>query len=107
MNFESGSYPAGAQYDSNAPYNEPEPKDVDVTVSLVISKTFTIQKYDDEDLYDAIDKQIVLPNNLAAVVSTAFDSDLDLKAAGMPLFLKQAIEDSDDWFIDDCEIVPE
>jgi hypothetical protein len=109
MNFESGCYPDGAEYDSNAPYNQviPEKEDVNVFVSITLSKSFTVRMSKTDDVYEIINDQITTPECLSSVVNTAFDCDLDLKAAGMPLFLKQAIEDSDDWFIDDCEIVPE
>ena len=42
------NYPAGAQYDSNAPYNQPElePVKVDVTISQTLSRCATIEVSD-------------------------------------------------------------
>jgi hypothetical protein len=105
MSFESGGYAPGTEFNPNAPWNEPEDEEVEVCVSLTISKNFKVKS--SGDIYDAVDRNITLPNDLAAVVKTAFDSDLDLKAAGMPLFLKYAIDNCSDWNIDDCEIIPE
>ena len=41
---ESGYYPAGAEYDPRAPWNqvEPKPKKVEVTVSITLSKTVEV-----------------------------------------------------------------
>lgn len=45
---ESGYYPAGAEFDPRAPYNEVEqpPKDIEVTISLTISKTIKVSVED-------------------------------------------------------------
>ena len=82
---ESGYYPAGAEYDPNAPWNQidPEPQEVEVTISMTISKTVKIKVTDytceedwDEDGYhginydfsdcnleQAVKDQIILPTD--------------------------------------------
>ena len=82
---ESGYYPAGAEYDPRAPWNqvEPKPKKVEVTVSITLSKTVEVEVTDyiaEEDIdeennhniiYDfsecnleqAVRDQILLPND--------------------------------------------
>lgn len=79
------NYPAGAEYDPKAPWNqvEPKPKKVEVTVSITLSKTVEVEVTDytaEEDIdeennhniiYDfsecnleqAVRDQILLPND--------------------------------------------
>ena len=73
---ESGYYPAGAEFDPRAPWNEVElpPKDVEVTISAIVSKTIKVPVRDytiDEegnidfsecDLKRAVEENIRLPN---------------------------------------------
>ena len=73
---ESGYYPAGAEFDPRAPWNEVElpPKDVEVTISAIVSKTmkvpvrdYTIDEegnidFSDCDLKKAVEENIRLPN---------------------------------------------
>ena len=73
---ESGYYPAGTEFDPRAPWNEVElpPKEVEVTVSVTISKTMKVPVGDyiiDEegeadfsncDLKKAVEENIKLPN---------------------------------------------
>ena len=73
---ESGYYPAGAEFDPRAPWNEVElpPKDVEVTISAIVSKTIKVPIRDyiiDEegnidfsecDLKKAVEENIRLPN---------------------------------------------
>ena len=73
---ESGYYPAGAEFDPRAPWNEVElpPKDVEVTISAIVSKTIKVPVGDyiiDEegnidfsecDLKKAVEENIRLPN---------------------------------------------
>lgn len=124
--IESGYYPPGAEFDPRAPWNQvdlPE-KEIEVTISVTLSKTvkvsvndYTVEEdtdgdgrclsydYSDCDLHKAVEDQIYLPQNLAIVTERLFDQDLDLKAAGMPRYLKDAIEDCKDWNLDDFEVV--
>ena len=73
---ESGYYPAGAELDPRAPWNEVElpPKEVEVTISAIVSKTIKVPVRDyiiDEegnidfsecDLKKAVEENIRLPN---------------------------------------------
>ena len=73
---ESGYYPAGAEFDPRAPWNEVElpPKEVEVTISAIVSKTIKVPVRDytiDEegnidfsecDLKKAVEENIRLPN---------------------------------------------
>ena len=73
---ESGYYPAGAEFDPRAPWNEVElpPKDVEVTISAIVSKTIKVPVRDyiiDEegnvdfsecDLKKAVEENVRLPN---------------------------------------------
>ena len=77
----TGGYPLGAQYDSRAPYNEkplPE-KEVEVLVSITLSKSFKIkvsdynvingrEDFSDTDLKGAVEEQIVLHNEAHKLV---------------------------------------
>lgn len=96
-------------------------KEVEVVVTLTISKPVKVYiDYDTEyinheedldisinDLREAVEDQIVLPPNLALFTERMFDSSVSLKAAGMPMYLRQAIRDCKDWTIDDIEISKE
>ena len=73
---ESGYYPAGAEFDPRAPWNEVElpPKEVEVTISAIVSKTIKVPVRDytiDEegnidfsecDLKKAVEENVRLPN---------------------------------------------
>lgn len=112
----------------DAPWNQEDKqeKTIDVTVSITMSKTFTITtdnyevldcgKDEDGDYYEDIEytdlredveNSVVLPHNLSKFTKTIFEEDLDLKAAGMPKYLKDALEDCDGWEIDDFEVIEE
>ena len=79
------NYPPGAENDSSAPWCEPElePREVEVTVSITLSKTLKVEvrdylidnlgldedgnpwieyNYKDSDLKSAVEDQIILPN---------------------------------------------
>ena len=73
---ESGYYPAGAEFDPRAPWNEVElpSKEVEVTISAIVSKTIKVPVRDyiiDEegnidfsecDLKKAVEENVRLPN---------------------------------------------
>ena len=83
---ESGYYPAGAEYDPRAPWNQvdPEPRKIEVTVSITLSKTVEVEvtdytaeeDYDGEGYYginydyskcnleQAVRDQVTLPNSV-------------------------------------------
>lgn len=126
--MESGGYPPGAEFDPRAPWNEVEypDKEIEVTISVTLSKTVKVMVDDYEveedadedgrylsydfsncDLHKAVEDQVVLPQNLAEFTERMFDHDLNLKAAGMPRYLKEAIKDCKDWSVDEIEIIRE
>lgn len=116
---ESGYYPMGAEHDHRAPYNEVEPseKEVEVTISVTLSKTVKIKVTDYEiidsgkdedgehfedidysncDLKKAVLEQITLPQSAGIVLSNddLFNEDYD-----------KNVKDLSDWNVDDFEIV--
>jgi hypothetical protein len=117
--YNNYNYPPGADTE-NAPWNSRETTiTVPVTVSMTISKTFevevTTEEYTEDgypslenvDLHQAFEDQYVTPNNLAQFTESLFNADLDLKAAGMPLYLKNAIADCKGWDVDDYVVMEE
>lgn len=110
----------------DVPYNcndSPE-IEVEVTVSITLSKTvkvcvddYRITESADENgsyasydlsecnLNKAVENQIVLPQNLAEYTERIFNHDINLKAVGMPKYLKDAITDCKDWCVDEIEII--
>ena len=97
---ESGYYPAGAEFDSKAPWNQvdPEAKTIKVTISQTLSKTVEIE-VDDYEEYPDEDED--------GICGVCYDfSNCDLRAA-----VKEQVElPSDkfkDWEVDDMEIVRE
>lgn len=83
---ESGYYPVGAEYDPKAPWNQidPEPRKIEVTVSITLSKTVEVEvsdytteeeideegnhniycDYSNCDLKQAVRDQVTLPNSV-------------------------------------------
>lgn len=102
----TGGYPLGARYDSRAPYNEkplPE-KEVEVLVSITLSKTFKIKVSDynvvngrvdfsDTDLKGAVEDQIVLPNEAHEFVVPFYPSDAVAK------------HNLEGWNVDEFEVI--
>lgn len=121
------NYPMGADT-PDAPWNQedyPE-KEIEVTISITLSKTIKVMVDDyqveedaDEDgrylnydfsecdLHKAVEDQVVLPQNLAEFIENMFNHDLNLKAAGMPKYLKNAVADCKGWTVDDMEVISE
>lgn len=106
------NYPMGSD-NSLAPWNEelPVDKDYEVTVSIVLNKTFNmrIPTYEDEkltkeDLLEFIQGSAYFPQDLPDFVEAMFKEDLDLKAAGMPLYLKKAVASSKGWTLENIEV---
>lgn len=120
------NYPMGADT-PDAPWNQCDPpeEEIEVTVSVTLSKTFKVivddyavdvdfdnaggkhLEYDfsECDLHKAVDEQITLPHELAMYIERMFDNCASLKAAGMPKHLENAIEDCKDWSVDDLEVI--
>lgn len=108
-------------------YQEELPKkEIEVTVSITISKTVKIAvddykveeiidengrylsyDYSDCNLHKAVEEQLVLPQDLAEFTERMFIQDLDLKAAKMPRYLKEAVADCKDWIVDDMACILE
>lgn len=108
MQSSNGNYPAGADVPL-APWNQPSIEDieVEVTVSLTISKTLKIHipgaegkpfHITDSELKDAVLNQRWLPHEISNI------GDLILKDSPAQ---KSIIEDLDNWTEDDFEVVLE
>lgn len=115
---ESGYYPPGAEHDPNAPWNQadnPE-REIEVTVSVTLSKTVKIKvsdyeitdsgkdedgeyseniDYSDCDLKGAVEEQIVLPQKAWNYIAPETKKDV------------RAISDLKDWNVDDFEVIGE
>ena len=97
------NYPLGAANDSNAPYNQPLSEPYKVTVSMTLSKTFTIDVLKHKDrLVNEVDVRLqhFLPDEILKIVSKP---DTEYKKA----LLNQIKNDASDWIIDDIAIVEE
>lgn len=113
----------------NAPWNDEgnKPLDVEVTVSLTISKTLKVpvddyikcpmEKDDDGvlqqdidfsecDFYNAVKSNKVLPVNLAKSIKKYFDY-LNKKGIKTPESYNQILNDCSGWEVDDFEVIPE
>ena len=120
--IESGYYPPGAEFDPNAPYNQKElpEKEIEVTVSITLSKTvkikvsdYTIYSNEDEngnhfedvdysdcDLKKAVEEQVYLPQEAGQLIS---DIDINpFKAKNITL-----VEDLSNWNVDEMEVILE
>ena len=89
---ESGYYPPGADTE-DAPWNQvdnPE-REIEVTVSVTLSKTVKIKVSD----YEITEEQIVLPQKAWDYIAPKSKKDV------------KAIFDLKDWNVDDFEIVKE
>ena len=115
--IESGYYPPGAEFDVNAPYNQKElpEKEIEVTVSITLSKTVKIKvsdytiysieadngkcfdeiDYSDCDLKGAVKDQIILPQNAYNYIIPKSNKEV------------QAISDLKKWNVDEMEVILE
>jgi hypothetical protein len=66
----------------------------EVTVSITLSKTFTIETEDYESLQWAVENQVILPNNAHHYIQ---DKPVT----------KQALRDLKDWHVDDFVVIKE
>ena len=97
------NYPPGAANDPDAPYNQPLAEPYEVTVSMTLSKTFTVDvlKYEDRLVNEAdVRLQHFLPDEILKAVSEK-DSEYRI------LTLNQMKNDASDWTVDDIAIVEE
>ena len=119
--IESGNYPPGAEFDVNAPYNEKElpEKEIEVTVSITLSKTvkikvsdYTIYSNEDENgnhfedidysdcnLKEAVEKQVYLPQEAGQLISYFAINPVDKN--------KAIAEDLSNWNVDEMEVILE
>ena len=120
--IESGYYPPGAEFDSNAPYNQKEvpEKEIEVTVSITLSKTVKIKvsdytvysnedengkcfediDYSDCDLKGAVEKQIYLPQEAGQLIGAISINPVIAKNTAI-------IEDLSNWNVDEMEVILE
>lgn len=103
----NGNYPAGAQYDPNAPWNQSdiEEKEIEVTISITLSKTTKvivptynghIDAIENDDLKSYVKDQIYLPHELPLLAI--------LPEVTIP---EKMVKDFSDWNIDDFEVIKE
>lgn len=118
---ESGYYPPGAEYNPRAPWNQEElpEREIEVTVSVTLSKTVKIKvsdytiidsgkdkdgyyfedvDYSDCDLKGAVEEQIYLPQEAGQLIE---DFAIGTVKA------KNIAEDLSNWNIDEMEVIPE
>lgn len=125
--IESGYYPAGAEHDSNAPYNQKELpyRDFEVTISQALSKTLhiktnyytlTVEKDEDgkhevcdtsdtpwkEAYEDNFHTPLQLINLLKMVLEENKKNGIIFRT---PQFQEDIIKECEDWCIDDYEVV--
>ena len=97
------NYPPGAANDPDAPYNQPLAEPYEVTVSMTLSKTFTVDVIKHEDrLVDEADVRLqhFLPDEILKAVS---EQDTEYKK----VLLSQMKNDASDWTVDDIAVVEE
>ena len=97
------NYPSGAANDPDAPYNQPLAEPYEVTVSMTLSKTFTVDvlKYEDRLVNEAdVRLQHFLPDEVLKIVSKP---DTEYKK----VLLDQMKSDASDWTVDDIAIIEE
>lgn len=102
--------PLGAEYDTKAPYNQPLDKEVEVTVSITLSKTVKVLVDDykhDEDGYDfsecdlkgAVENQIYLPYKAS--------KELEKLLPDTSRHVKNIINGLSNWNVDEMECIIE
>ena len=122
--YESGWYPPGAEYDPNAPWNEPviPDQEFEVTISQTLSKTVTVTTQDynpvfddeigmyadtsDTHWHDVYEKQHYKIQDLLKALVNYVTEDLknpELDSVKKNL-LKGILEDCEGWIEDECEI---
>jgi hypothetical protein len=97
------NYPPGAANDPDAPYNQPLAEPYEVTVSMTLSKTFTVDVLKHEDrLIDEADVRLqhFLPDE---ILNTVAKPDTEYRK----ILLSQMKTDASDWSVDDIAIVEE
>jgi len=113
--FSNGGYPPGAANDPRAPYNQKEPAEVEVevTVSVTYSKNFKVvvqEGYTDADLREVIEEMNVLPAAVLAVRASQLsdpDEQLEMLRRGdTTKSISDEIKRCKGWHTDEFEVVP-
>lgn len=80
----------------NAPWNQEDPpkEELNVTVSLTISKSFIIKGHEGDDLKELVLDQIYLPTEAGEYLNES-----------NPINLKGKIRDLSGWDVDDFEVM--
>lgn len=131
--IESGYYPAGAEFDKDAPYNQvdPEEREFEVTISQCLSKTVTvltsnyveIEDYDEDgkclsidtsntDWMEAYNESHETPEELIKefkdllnMCITTIENNKEASNEGMLKRFKYLKSECENWCIDETEVV--
>ena len=123
---ESGYYPMGAEFDKNAPYNQvdAEPIEIEVTVSVTMSKTVKVKvnDYIDEieedetgkyrnidfsvcDLDTAVKEQVYLPQDSCFIFDNYINKGSKSKSESAYKETKKILDDLSGWNVDEMEVI--
>lgn len=97
------NYPPMSQYDwDRAPWNEVDEltNEIEVTVSITLSKQFTLNCSENDDLKEAIKEAKYLPQE-------AYQLLKDYLKTKSITNVKTKIKDLEGWNVDDFEVIPE
>lgn len=96
-----GGYPLGAEYDRNAPYNQPvlklEEIEVDVIVTMSLRTKIKVDDYDIEEDWDDDNGKVLVNNYENCNLFKAVEQQLDLPNNN-PKYK--------DWVLDDMQVYP-
>lgn len=97
------NYPSGAANDPDAPYSQPLAEPYEVTVSITLSKTFTVNaiKPKDRSINEAdVRLDHFLPDEILKIVS-GYNTEY------RKILLNNIKKDASDWVVDDIAIIEE
>lgn len=99
----TGGYPNGAEYDSSAPYNQssPSPKEVEVAVSICLSKTVKIVVDEYEIISSGVEDGCYFEE-----IACSEEYLKELVASKLPLPINSDIK-KDNWIVDDFTVIME
>lgn len=105
-------------------YSENDKRTIDVVISLTLSKNVQVEvddykvyedssedgtklvyDYSECDLKKAVEEQIYLPQDLATNIKVMFNTNFNLKAVEMPLYLKYVLKEGENWDVDDFQVM--
>lgn len=111
---ESGYYPPGAEFDPNAPWNQVDPPEepFEVTVSITLSKTFTVNvpnpthtEVDEDGAYTVSDREPITEEDVRNQCYLP-DEVLKLIAEGKEFNSSNKLkQDCAGWSVDECEVI--